>query len=128
MESSAGISEQIEVLKQFYTKLAAIDVILCLAGIIILARWLLRTSMGRKALAGSPQRHNHMPLFVPFVPIGFWLGIILIGKGVVEEFLPFGPEWKLTLANYAVYGLAILISMIVILLLASATFEKKLNS
>ena len=43
-----------------------------LAGIALLATWLLRTSLGRTALAGSKPRRNWMPFFMPVIALYFW--------------------------------------------------------
>lgn len=46
---------------------------ICLAGLAFLASWLLRTSLGRKALANAVPRRNNMPIYLPFVPLFVWL-------------------------------------------------------
>lgn len=43
--------------------------IICFAGLILLACWLLKTSLGRKALADSVPRRSNMLFYVPFIPI-----------------------------------------------------------
>lgn len=58
-----------------------INHIICLLGLIILARWLLKSSLGRKALADSTARRNSIPFHVPFIPL-----FLLSSTGVVSFF------------------------------------------
>jgi hypothetical protein len=49
---------------------------ICLAGLIFFTRWLLKTSLGRKALADSVPRRNNMPVYLPFVPLFICFGTV----------------------------------------------------
>jgi membrane protease YdiL (CAAX protease family) len=57
----------IENAKGFIETVNLPDFILCLSGSLLFGYWLLRTSLGTRALEGSRSRRNRMPLFLPFV-------------------------------------------------------------
>jgi membrane protease YdiL (CAAX protease family) len=60
------------------------ETIICLAGLTLLACWLLKTSFGSKALADSRPRRNNMPLYVPFVPLFIWFGAVSLAISMAQ--------------------------------------------
>ncbi|MBW7988950.1 MAG: CPBP family intramembrane metalloprotease [Planctomycetes bacterium] len=58
--------------------------LICAAGILLLVRWLLKTSLGRKALADSPPRRNNMPLYLPFIPLFIWFLIASLITSIAQ--------------------------------------------
>jgi membrane protease YdiL (CAAX protease family) len=74
---------------EFADAITVTNVIL-LAGLILLACWLLKTSLGRNALADSAPRRNSMLFYVPFIPI-FLVNIL----GVVSVFESMWADWTL---------------------------------
>jgi membrane protease YdiL (CAAX protease family) len=67
-----------------FTEHITIDHIICLLGLIVLTYWLLKTSLGRKALADSVPRRNNMPFYIPFIPL-FLLFISSVVMSIVES-------------------------------------------
>ncbi len=59
-----NVSENI---KDFLDTINLPDFILCLSGSLLFGYWLLRTSLGTRALENSRPRRNRMPLFLPFL-------------------------------------------------------------
>jgi len=59
-----NVSENV---KEYFSTVNLPDFILCLAGTLLLGYWLLRTSLGTRALEDSRPRRNRMPLFLPFL-------------------------------------------------------------
>jgi len=59
--------------------------LILLAGLLLLVRWLLKTSLGRKALADSIPRRNNMPLYLPFVPLFIWFGITWLIASIAQR-------------------------------------------
>jgi membrane protease YdiL (CAAX protease family) len=57
--------------------------IICIAGVGLFSAWLLRTSLGRKALIDSPMRRNNMPAYTPFLVFVLWLTSALVIRSVV---------------------------------------------
>jgi len=121
---------QVEILERMDVKITIADIfsyVLCFGGIVIFSSWLLRTSLGRTALTDSAPRQNNMPLYLPFVPIAFWLGLTLIGKRITNYVLPSLPQYQQVLTDYLVFTGAILVTMVVILILARETFVRRLK-
>ena len=56
-----------ENIKEYIGDVSVGDLILCLTGSLLLGCWLLRTSLGTRALDNSAARRNNMPLFLPFL-------------------------------------------------------------
>lgn len=69
----------LEIIKEFVSSIGSIDVFICLTGFFLLAYWLLKTSLGTKALKDSAPRRNNMPLYFPFLI--FFLSYFLVGVG-----------------------------------------------
>ena len=75
-----------ETLRQL-TRSINIDHVIGVIGIAVFATWLLRTSLGRKSLAGAPPRRNNMAPYIPFIPFVVWfLGIFLV-QSAVDTFI-----------------------------------------
>ena len=55
-----------------FAEIITFDRVICAAGLLLLARWLLTTSLGRKALDDSPIRRNNMPFYAPLIPLFIW--------------------------------------------------------
>ena len=56
-----------------------------LVGLILFAFWLLKTSLGRKALADSVPRRNNMPAYLPFVPLFICFGTISLTVSIINR-------------------------------------------
>ena len=97
------------------------------AGVFVFAKWLISTSLGRKALADSPSRRNRMPPYTPFIPLAIWL----LGTATVQSFAhPIVDNlggWQQTFLDNLVYCLGALITVAVILLIAQFTFARGLR-
>jgi len=108
---------------------------ICLAGLILLAYWLLRTSLGAKALSGSTPRRNSMPIYLPLVPLLLWFGPVpmaaLAARGLIGQFQPrtgnAGPDWQIAFLDNCVFIVGGIVITAVILLLARAHFARRLK-
>ena len=91
--------------------------LICLAGLILFARWLLKTSLGRKALADSAPRRNNMPFYIPFVP----LFLLFISSGVMSIIQSTWADstlagWQLVLLNlFGCIGMIHVMMLVVVL-------------
>ena len=65
--------------------------VLCLAGILLFGGWLLKTSFGKRALVDSVPRRNNIPLYLPFIPLFIWFGIVTLAISIIEKLL---PDWQ----------------------------------
>jgi len=98
-----------------------------LTGLILLARWLLDTSLGRQALADSPLRRNSMPPYLPFVPMLLWYGPIAIIVSVVQKLTPNLPQWQGLLRDHIVMSIGASATIATMLFLAQTHFARGLK-
>lgn len=103
------------------------DTIICLAGIALLANWLLKTSLGRKALADSAPRRNDMPIYMPLVPFFFWFGAVSLTAIIVRDLAKDLPDWQVAVVDNVVFCLGATLTTIVILVLAWTHFARRLK-
>ena len=78
-----------EIIKEYVGEVSVTDLLLCLSGSLLLAGWLLRTSLGARSLDHSAPRRNNMPLFLPllilFVSYFFIAFVVVIGALLVVQ-------------------------------------------
>lgn len=124
------ISAQVNVFERFSAEVSAADIIfgiIYLAGIVLFARWLAKTSLGKAALVGSVPRRNSMPFYVPFVPIGVYIGLISIGTWAVRALLPGLSEWQQAFLDNVVAGIVATAAVAVIFVMAREYFARRLK-
>ncbi len=102
------------------------DLIL-LAGIILLARWLLKTSLGRKALVDSAPRRNNMPLYLPFIPLVIWFGAVSFAISISHELVGDLQDWQSDFLDNLILCIGGLTTTAVIIFLARAHFARRLK-
>jgi len=116
-----------EILKQFGSEITITDAIILLPGVTILGIWLLKTSFGKKALADSAPRRNNMPVYLPFVPLFIWFGIVSLAITITANLLPDLPDWQGAFLDNAFLGIGAIAAMAVIIFLARAHFVRRLK-
>jgi membrane protease YdiL (CAAX protease family) len=107
--------------------LPAIDFIMCQTGILLFGGWLLKTSLGRKALSDSAPRRNNMPPYLPFVPLFIWFGVISLATTIKENLWPDLPDWQKVFLDNLILCIGAIIAIVVIILLARASFARRLK-
>lgn len=110
-----------------FTEIVTADRLICAAGLLLLARWLLTTSLGRKALADSPPRRNNMPPYVPLIPLFIWFGPVPLASLIARELLHDVPAWKGAFLDNCIFGIGAIVTMGVILVLARIYFARRLK-
>lgn len=115
-----------ETIKQSAGSVTIVDFIY-LAGILLFSGWLLKTSFGRKALAGSVPRRNKMPVYIPLIPLFIWFGAVSIAITVTELALPDLADWKTALLKNVILSVGAIIGIATILFLARASFARRLK-
>ena len=109
---------------------------ICLAGLILLAYWLLRTSLGVKALAGSMPRRNNMPVYLPLIPLLLWFGpvpmAVLVAHELTGDFSRKGyftvpADWQIAFLDNCIFIAGGIVTTAVILFLARAHFARRLR-
>ncbi len=115
-----------ETIKQL-TSYITVDFIICLTGVLLFGGWLLKTSLGRKALSDSVPRRNNMPLYLPFVPLLIWLGVSSLAISVAEKLLPDLPGWQKALVDSIILCIGAITAIAVIIFLAKISFARRLK-
>ena len=101
--------------------------LICLAGVALLACWLLRTSLGRRALADSAPRRNNMPSYTPFIPLFFWFGpmpLAILAAGKLAGDL---QNWQGYFLDRLIYCIGAMVTVALIIFLARASFARRLK-
>ena len=102
------------------------DIVICLAGVALLAYWLLKTSLGRRALANSPLRRNNMPVYTPAIVFSLWL-VVLVAADVVRDMYKDLPNWQKGVADNVVSSVGAILMAAVIIVLGRAHFARRLK-
>jgi len=116
-----------EIIKQFGGTITTPDVIICLVGILLLACWLLKTSLGRKALVDSLPRRNNMPLYLPFIPLFIWFVAVSLAVSTARKLLPDLPAWQSNFLDNVILCIGAIATMAVIVLLVRGHFARRLK-
>jgi membrane protease YdiL (CAAX protease family) len=97
------------------------------AGITILAYWLLNTSLGKKALADSIPRRNSIPFFLPFIVLFVSFGITAPATSLAEIFVGDLLGWQKGFLFNLVFCICELVSIVAIIFMAYIYFPRRLN-
>jgi membrane protease YdiL (CAAX protease family) len=101
--------------------------LICLAGFILLACWLLKTSLGRKALADSVPRRNNMPLYLPFIPLFIWFGAVSLVISISHELVGDLQDWQIDFLDNLILCIGGLMTTVVIIFMARTHFDRRLK-
>ncbi len=101
--------------------------LICLAGFILLACWLLKTSLGRKALADSAPRRNNMPLYLPFIPLVIWFGVVSFAISIAKKLVGDLQDWQSDFLDNLILCIGGLTTTAVIIFLARTHFARRLK-
>ncbi len=101
--------------------------LICLAGLILFARWLLKTSLGAKALADSTPRRNNMPIYLPFVPLFIWFGAVSLTASIAKILFGDLRSWQNDFLDNLILCIGELTAIAVIIFLARAHFARRLK-
>jgi len=101
--------------------------LILLAGLILFARWLLKTSLGRKALADSVPRRNNMPAYLPFVPLFICFGAVWLIASITHRVFGDLQGWQSNFLDNLILCISELMSIVVIIFLARIHFARRLK-
>jgi membrane protease YdiL (CAAX protease family) len=98
-----------------------------LAGLVMFGNWLLRTSLGRRALVDSVERRNNMAPYIPFIPLIAFYGLtsFLLWRLGLE--VSIGENWMEILIVHIVNGIMIIATSGLIIFLARQNFARGLR-
>jgi len=103
------------------------DITICVIGTVILAGWLLRTSLGRNALSDSAPRRNNMPVYLAFIPLFICFGTVPIALSITRELLPDLSDWQNAFLDNLVLCIGATVAVAVIIFLVRAHFARRLK-
>jgi len=98
-----------------------------LAGIALFARWLIRTSLGRKALVDSPPRRNRMAPYTPFIPFALWLFGTALLQVLVQPMIGPLKGWRSLFLNNLIFSGTALLTVVLVLVIARLDFARGLK-
>lgn len=101
--------------------------IICLAGLILFARWLLKTSLGSKALADSVPRRNNMPVYLPFVPLFICFAAASLIASITNRLFGDLQGWQSSFLDNLILCVSELMAIVVIIFLARIHFARRLK-
>ncbi len=111
---------------EFTDTITALDTI-WLAGLILLACWLLDTSLGTKALADSQPRRNSMPPYLPLVPLLLWFGAVSMAVALVQKLTPGLQGWQKIFTDNLVMSIGAVVTIAAMMFLAHIHFARRLK-
>jgi len=98
-----------------------------LSGVLLFGLWLLKTSLGREALADSRPRRNNMPLYLclipPFILFGPVPVIVLIAGRLTADL----QDWQRAFLANSIYCFGSVVVIAVILFMVWASFARRLK-
>ncbi len=115
-----------QIIKQFCTT-TTIDDVLCVTGLILFGVWLLKTSLGRNALADSRPRRNNMPLYLPFIPLFIWFGATSLAVTLAPKLVGNLQGWQGAFLDNLVLSAGAIAAIAVIIFLARVSFARRLK-
>ena len=98
-----------------------------LAGVLLFGLWLLKTSLGRNALADSMPRRNNMPLYLCLVPLFIWFGPVPLAVLITEGLAADLEDWQRVFLNNSLYCIGAIVVIAVIVFLVRAGFARRLK-
>lgn len=100
---------------------------ICILGAVVLAVWLLRTSLGREALVGSQPRRNDMQRYLPFAVLIFWVTITTLALVAADYLLANELDERNVLWDNLIQGFGSTASIVLMLFLAHRSFARGLK-
>jgi len=98
-----------------------------LTGLILFGLWLLKTSLGREALADSMPRRNNMRLYLCLIPLFIWFGPIPLAIQIAEWLAADLQDWQRAFLNNLIYCIGAIVVIAVIVFLVRAGFARRLK-
>jgi membrane protease YdiL (CAAX protease family) len=83
-----------EIIKEVFSQANIVDLVICTAGLLVLAIWLLRTGLCTKALINAPVRRNDMLPHLAFIPFLLWFLTVWLLTLIKQESFPDILDWQ----------------------------------
>jgi len=103
------------------------DAVVVLVGVALFGSWLLGTSLGRKALAGSKPRRNRMAPYTPIALFFVWLMGTAFLQSLVGQIVGDLGGWRGLFVTNVVSSVAAMATVAIILIVAAFQFARGLK-
>ena len=110
-----------------FAEIITVTHLICLAGLILFAFWLLKTSLGRKALADSVPRRNNMPIYLPLVPLFICFGTISLTVSIINRLFDDLRGWQSIFLDNLILCIGELMAIVLIIFLVRVHFARRLK-
>ncbi len=117
----------LEIIKEYISSIASADFYICLAGFFLLACWLLRTSLGTRALDNSVPRRNNMPLVLPFILWFVSYSFIGLGNSFTKWLVGDFQNSQGVILDNLVVSISGLITVVLIIISVRPFFARRLK-
>jgi membrane protease YdiL (CAAX protease family) len=104
-----------------------INNVVYLPGLFLFGYWLLKTSLGRNALADSMPRRNNIRPLLCLIPLFIWFGPVPLAIQITRILAADLQDWQKAFLENFIYVLGALVVMAVIIFLVRAGFSRKLK-
>jgi membrane protease YdiL (CAAX protease family) len=104
-----------------------VDNLIFFTGLVLFTFWVRKTSLGRNSLVDSMPRRNNMPLYLPFVPLFIWFGIISFITSIARTLFTNLQDWQSDFLDNLILCIGELITIAVIIFLARIHFTRQLK-
>jgi len=104
-----------------------VENLIFLVGLVIFICWMRKTSLGRKSLADSAPRRNNMPLYLPFVVLLIWFGIVWLMSSIAQILFSDLQDRQKDFLDNLILCIGELITIAVIIFFAGIYFARKLQ-
>jgi len=121
------ISQLTKAVAELASQASIVDLIVCIGGVLVLAVWLLKTSLGTKALVDSPPRRNDMPLHLAIIPLLMWFGVVLGLDFIREKMLAGLSDWQSALADNVILCIGVAPAVAASMIIARSSFARRLK-
>ncbi|MBN2020481.1 MAG: CPBP family intramembrane metalloprotease [Sedimentisphaerales bacterium] len=116
-----------EIIQELAGQVTIVDLIVCPAGITVLAIWLIRTSFGVQSLANAPSRRNNMPIHLALIPFIIWIAAFWALDSAKKTVFPDLSGWQDTLTENLIMILAAAPPITTILVIGRLHFARGLK-
>ncbi len=113
-------------LEQFEQRIPP-ESLICLGGVLLLAAWLLKTSLGRQALAQSRIRRHAMPLWTILPVFLIWTLPPMLMMGLIHPWLKNLENWQQAFAGNLIMSVSSLVTLLVVLFLGHQYYARRLK-
>jgi len=98
-----------------------------LSGLLLFGLWLLKTSLGRKALTDSMPRRNNMRPYLCLIPLFIWFVPVQLAIQMTESLWSGLQDWQRAFLFNLIYCIGATVVIAVIILLVRASFARRLK-